>query len=198
MRIAILKTYAGFAQTLIGVGTVAASSKLGQTRSHAKPLKPYDGGGMKLMTDMEVLEYTSRVRNVYLFAMKYIENLASASALEAGYRARISTADDNTIRELVAERPSVTQRLDAFKLELQRLLKIEDESEAAARAWELTIRYDAFLQYKVSDASMVTSFEYVRWLQSFRELLPTEPAALHPDYPVNISPLMPRSSLVMQ
>lgn len=154
--------------------------------------------GMKTMTDMEVLEYTSRVRNVYLFAMKYIENLASASALEAGYRARVVPGDDATIRELVEERPQVIQRLDAFKLELQRLLKVEDESEATALAWELTIRYDAFLGYRVLDASIVTSFEYARWLQSFRELLPAEPAALHPDYPVNISPLMPRSGLVMQ
>jgi len=153
---------------------------------------------MKTMTDMEVLEYTSRVRNVYLFAMKYIENLASSSALEAGYRARISSGDDATIRELVDERPAVVHRLDAFKLELQRLLKVDTEADAAARAWELSARYEAFIGYKPQDASSVSSFEYARWLQSFRELLPETPAALHPDYPVNISPLMPRSVAAVQ
>lgn len=153
---------------------------------------------MKKMSDWEVLEYTARVRNVFLFAMKYVENLASASALEAGYGARLTDTDEKHLRELIDERQSVVLRLDAFKQELQRLLKVESETEAVARGWELSVRYEAYIGYKPGCAESVTMFEHSRWLDSFRDLLPAEPAALHPNYPVNISPLMPRASAVMQ
>lgn len=151
------------------------------------------------MTDLQVLEFAARVRYTYLFIMKYADNLASASVLEAGYRANIATDDDKMLRELLAERAAVVQRLHAFKQELKRLLKLEDDDQAFNRAWLVTTEFEAYTNHKAARLAKSTE-AYDTWLTNLRFLLPYEPPLQEapPTPSVDTSPLMPRPSGVLQ